>query len=76
MTEEPRQPQPCFKDGGVYLITGGAGGLGRVFAKEIARTTTGAVVVLTGRSAPDGRTHALLAELGMLGLELSTKPWT
>jgi polyketide synthase PksN len=39
-----------WKDGGVYLITGGAGGLGLIFAQEISRKVTGAVLVLTGRS--------------------------
>lgn len=39
-----------WKDGGVYLITGGAGGLGLMFAKEIAEQTKNATVVLTGRS--------------------------
>ncbi len=39
-----------WKDGGVYLITGGAGGLGFIFAKEIAQKVKKAVVVLTGRS--------------------------
>ncbi|MFE0729508.1 SDR family NAD(P)-dependent oxidoreductase [Streptomyces antibioticus] len=35
---------------GVYLITGGAGGLGRIFARDIARRAPGAVLCLTGRS--------------------------
>ncbi|MCF2436997.1 KR domain-containing protein [Streptomyces thinghirensis] len=34
----------------MYLITGGAGGLGRVFARDIARRAPGAVLCLTGRS--------------------------
>ncbi|HXH41801.1 MAG TPA: SDR family NAD(P)-dependent oxidoreductase, partial [Thermoanaerobaculia bacterium] len=39
-----------FKDSGVYLITGGLGGLGFLFAKEILAQTVQATVVLTGRS--------------------------
>ncbi|WP_186762922.1 SDR family NAD(P)-dependent oxidoreductase [Lentzea tibetensis] len=39
-----------WRAGGVYLITGGAGGLGRVFAGEIAARVAGPVLVLCGRS--------------------------
>src|SRR5439155_26924347 len=39
-----------WKDDGVYLITGGAGGLGRLFAEEIARRTRRATLILVGRS--------------------------
>ncbi|MEA2490912.1 MAG: polyketide synthase PksL, partial [Acidobacteriota bacterium] len=44
----------AFKDDGVYLITGGLGALGGIFANEILARTTAAHVVLTGRSAPRG----------------------
>ncbi|MDP6708495.1 MAG: amino acid adenylation domain-containing protein, partial [Alphaproteobacteria bacterium] len=40
-----------WKDGGVYLLTGGTGALGLLFAEEIARRTRAATLVLTGRSA-------------------------
>ncbi len=43
--------QAAYQDQGVYLITGGTGGLGLLFAHEIVRTTQGAVVILTGRAA-------------------------
>jgi acyl transferase domain-containing protein/acyl carrier protein/2-polyprenyl-3-methyl-5-hydroxy-6-metoxy-1,4-benzoquinol methylase len=39
-----------WRDGGVYLITGGAGGLGRVFAQEIAGSVDRPTVILCGRS--------------------------
>ncbi|WP_211905902.1 SDR family NAD(P)-dependent oxidoreductase [Ralstonia syzygii] len=39
-----------WKDRGVYLITGGLGGLGRVFARAIADSVSGATLILTGRS--------------------------
>lgn len=39
-----------WKDGGVYLITGGTGGLGFIFAEEIAKRVKTANVILTGRS--------------------------
>lgn len=38
-----------FKDSGVYLITGGAGGLGRLFTKAIIQQNK-VVIILTGRS--------------------------
>jgi polyketide synthase PksN len=37
-----------IKEGGVYLITGGAGGIGSVFAEHIAKTQ-GTQLILTGR---------------------------
>ncbi|MCC5467061.1 SDR family NAD(P)-dependent oxidoreductase, partial [Pelosinus baikalensis] len=39
-----------WKDRGVYLITGGAGGLGLIFANEIANKVKDATLILTGRS--------------------------
>ncbi|MBT2282523.1 SDR family NAD(P)-dependent oxidoreductase [Paenibacillus polymyxa] len=39
-----------WKNGGVYLITGGAGGLGHIFAREIASKVVNTTLVLTGRS--------------------------
>ncbi len=47
----PGGPQPSpWREGGVYLITGGAGGLGLVFAREILARAQGVTVVLLGRS--------------------------
>jgi len=56
-----------WRERGVYLITGGAGGLGLLFAEEIARQTSGAAVVLTGRSALSRERQAKLDELRKLG---------
>ncbi|WP_339301032.1 SDR family NAD(P)-dependent oxidoreductase [Paenibacillus sp. FSL R5-0623] len=39
-----------WRDGGVYVITGGAGGLGRIWAREISAQTEGSTLILTGRS--------------------------
>jgi acyl transferase domain-containing protein/enoyl-CoA hydratase/carnithine racemase/acyl carrier protein len=50
----------AFKEHGVYLITGGLGGLGLLFAKEILTQTREAKVVLTGRSPLDAEKQALL----------------
>ncbi|HEU0122909.1 MAG TPA: amino acid adenylation domain-containing protein, partial [Bryobacteraceae bacterium] len=40
-----------WKDGGVYLITGGTGGLGLLLAEAISRDVSGATLWLTSRSA-------------------------
>ncbi|HLP42735.1 MAG TPA: SDR family NAD(P)-dependent oxidoreductase, partial [Fibrobacteria bacterium] len=42
----------AFQDDGVYLITGGLGGLGRLFVREILARTRSAKVVVSGRSDP------------------------
>ncbi|MBF0452843.1 MAG: SDR family NAD(P)-dependent oxidoreductase, partial [Candidatus Magnetomorum sp.] len=43
-------PVISWKEKGVYLITGGAGGLGRIFASEILSKQIKASLILTGRS--------------------------
>ena len=48
--ESSATPEISFKEGGVYLITGGLGKLGTIFAKEILRQTAHAKIVLTGRA--------------------------
>lgn len=50
---EAGEDTPLLRDGGVYLITGGLGGIGFVLAEYLAETVR-AKLVLTGRSAlPD-----------------------
>ncbi|MFH6681427.1 SDR family NAD(P)-dependent oxidoreductase [Bacillus amyloliquefaciens] len=66
---EPLGAEKPWKDNGVYLITGGAGGLGFLFAKEIARHAKNAVLILTGRSVLDNRKKAQLQELSDLGAQ-------
>ena len=51
----------AFKEDGVYLVTGGLGGLGSLFMREILDRTTKARVVLTGRAEPDAAVAAKLA---------------
>jgi len=58
--EDQEKPPIAFKDAGVYLITGGMGGLGLLFAREILAQTPQARVVLTGRSALSAEKQALL----------------
>ena len=53
-----------YKEDGVYLITGGLGGLGGLFAREILTHAQRAQVVLTGRAAADDDIAARLEEYG------------
>ena len=61
--EEEKRQQSVFQDQGAYLITGGLGGPGLVFAKEILEQTRKARVVLTGRSALSAEKQARLEGL-------------
>ncbi|GAB3988773.1 type I polyketide synthase [Actinoallomurus acanthiterrae] len=65
----PERPSP-FPPGGVYLITGGLGGLGLALAKGLARTGRGPRLILVGRSG-EAR-EADLAELRSVGAEVRT----
>jgi NAD(P)-dependent dehydrogenase (short-subunit alcohol dehydrogenase family) len=61
---------PPWKDRGVYLITGGAGSLGLIFAREITRQVKDATLILTGRSrlsALNQDKQAQLKELAVPG---------
>lgn len=51
-----------IKEGGVYLITGGAGGIGSVFAEHIAKTQ-GTQLILTGRSAKNETIQKFIGNL-------------
>ncbi|MWV45525.1 SDR family NAD(P)-dependent oxidoreductase [Paenibacillus sp. HJL G12] len=52
-----------WKEGGVYLLTGGAGGLGFIFAGEMSRTIKDVNLILTGRSALSETKQAQLNDL-------------
>jgi polyketide synthase PksN len=56
-----------WKPGGVYLITGGAGGLGLIFAKEIVSAVKNPVLILLGRSPLSESKAADIAELRKAG---------
>ncbi|MGH8259275.1 MAG: SDR family NAD(P)-dependent oxidoreductase, partial [Steroidobacteraceae bacterium] len=58
-----------WRDGGVYLITGGGGGLGLLFAQEIVQSVRGATVILSGRSALGAAQQSQLERLRQRGLE-------
>ncbi len=53
-----------WRQGGVYLITGGAGALGLLFAREIGRRAPGATVVLAGRAESSPKLLERLKALG------------
>ncbi|WP_186223295.1 SDR family NAD(P)-dependent oxidoreductase, partial [Burkholderia gladioli] len=56
-----------WRDGGVYWITGGLGGLGRVFAQAIAETVREPVLVLSGRGEATADQQAFAGTLRALG---------
>lgn len=58
-----------IKEKGVYFITGGAGGLGLIFAEYLAREYQ-ARLILTGRSVLSTETEAKLDELRNLGAQV------
>ncbi|MFP5393941.1 MAG: SDR family NAD(P)-dependent oxidoreductase, partial [Gammaproteobacteria bacterium] len=60
-----------WKDSGVYLITGGVGGLGRIVAEDICRNAAAPRLILVGRSAPNSETAAALAQLERLGAQVA-----
>ncbi|NDV85374.1 SDR family NAD(P)-dependent oxidoreductase [Aurantimonas aggregata] len=60
-------PAHRWRDGGVYLVTGGMGGLGRIVAEDIARTARRPVIVLAGARPVDADRSAFLEQLRDLG---------
>ncbi|GCF07148.1 hypothetical protein KDI_07120 [Dictyobacter arantiisoli] len=56
-------PPLPWKEDGIYLITGGMGGLGLIFAQEIARRAPQATLLLIGRSALTDTQQAQLQNL-------------
>ncbi|HYJ85578.1 MAG TPA: SDR family NAD(P)-dependent oxidoreductase, partial [Pyrinomonadaceae bacterium] len=66
---QPATPKLPLKMGGVYLITGGAGGLGLLFAEHLARQQR-VKLVLTGRSPLNADKEAKLNQLRTLGAEV------
>lgn len=62
-----------WKDKGVYLITGGAGGLGVLFCEEIARQVKDGVIILTGRSPLSEAKRVKIKELTKMGMRIVYK---
>ncbi|BBB92537.1 MAG TPA: SDR family NAD(P)-dependent oxidoreductase [Methylomusa anaerophila] len=67
--EQARTKIP-WKDQGVYLISGGTGGLGLIFAKEIAEHGKGVTLILTGSSPLNEGKQRKLEELQALGAKI------
>jgi polyketide synthase PksN len=62
-----------WKDQGIYLITGGVGALGLIFAKEVAHKVKDATLILTGRSPLNENKQVQLMELESLGARIEYK---
>ena len=71
LEDQTRATQPTLplKAGGVYLITGGAGGLGLLFAEHLAKQQQRVKLVLTGRSPLNAEIAAQLKRLESFGAE-------
>lgn len=67
LLEMPQGKKQPWKDKGVYLITGGNGGLGKIFAREIASNVKEPVIVLVGRKGLDEAGNEFIGELGTMG---------
>lgn len=67
----PEAGEPPLRRGGVYLVTGGLGGLGRCVARGLAATGMRPSLVLVGRSGTDpDASAAVVAELEALGAQV------
>ncbi len=66
------EKQP-WRDNGRYLITGGGGELGLVFAREIAEKSKNPTIILTGRGKLKKEKQESLSELQKLGATLVYK---
>ncbi|MGJ7907988.1 SDR family NAD(P)-dependent oxidoreductase [Actinopolyspora sp. H202] len=60
-----------WRAGGVYLITGGLGALGRIFAEEIIGQVKDAELVLVGRSPETEHSRGILEQLRLSGATVS-----
>jgi len=67
LKSESSKEQELWKEGGVYLITGGVGGIGRKITEEITRRLKQSVVVLSGRSELDGEKTSWLRKVNAGG---------
>ncbi|MCP5003310.1 MAG: SDR family NAD(P)-dependent oxidoreductase, partial [Planctomycetes bacterium] len=70
LKETEVKPDVAFKNKGVYLITGGVGGLGILFTSEILRQAKDVKIILTGRSKLSLQKQSELQELQSLGAEV------
>ena len=63
-----------FKNNGIYLITGGMGGIGFIFAKEIINTLKHVTLILTGRSNWDDYKQKKIREVTNNGANIVYMP--
>ncbi len=61
ITSRPGPGSIPWRNGGVYLITGGTGGLGKLLAGEVLDQAPDASVILASRNAPDIATSAWMS---------------
>ncbi|TMC15504.1 MAG: SDR family NAD(P)-dependent oxidoreductase, partial [Chloroflexi bacterium] len=66
----PKESSFPWKEGGCYLIIGGAGGLARLFVQEIAQQVQEATIFLIGRSELDASQRAALMPTGSGGISI------
>ena len=59
-----------WREGGVYWITGGLGGLGQAFARALAGSVAKPVIVLSGRRALDAGQEQMLQRLREQGAQV------
>jgi NAD(P)-dependent dehydrogenase (short-subunit alcohol dehydrogenase family) len=57
----PRDERPGFRDRGVYLVTGGLGGIGLAMAERLARDHAARLVLMGGSLPPREEWESLLA---------------
>lgn len=62
-----------WREKGVYLITGGAGGLGIIFTGEIVRKVKEVTIILTGRSPLSGKKQDAIKKLETDGARIIYK---
>lgn len=74
MNRKSGQMAMPWTDQGVYLITGGLGGLGLIFAREIARKTKNSTLILSGRRPPDPAIEAQFEAENATGVHLIYQP--
>ncbi|WP_181899167.1 SDR family NAD(P)-dependent oxidoreductase [Lachnotalea glycerini] len=63
----------CWREDGVYLLTGGTGELGFLFAKEIAKKAAHPVIILAGRSELGDEKKRKLKDIQNWGAEVHFK---
>ncbi|MEY4484937.1 MAG: hypothetical protein RL693_2389, partial [Verrucomicrobiota bacterium] len=59
-----------WKEHGVYLITGGGGGLGLIFAREIISRVQHPTLILAGRSAPSQQVRQMMESMSSGGAKV------